>query len=103
MRQRIDVGAQIDVVIAEFARLYGEYEKLGAQIVNMDTMPRTMHGGADYEGAVGARRLRAALPRFLEQVFPNSLHDEQKKESLATTEARFWNLAPVETTTTKAA
>jgi hypothetical protein len=34
----------------------------------------------------------------LEQVFQSAAHDEQKKEPLATTEARFWNLAPVETT-----
>ena len=103
MRQRVDVGGQLDTVSAEFARLYGEYERLGAQIENMDMMPRTMHGGTDHEGAVGARRVRASLPKFFWKLFPGAVHDEMKTENLATAEARFWGLAPVETATTKAA
>ncbi|HEY5131045.1 MAG TPA: hypothetical protein VIJ35_27770 [Bradyrhizobium sp.] len=98
-RQRIDLAGQIDTVIADFARLYGEYSKLGAEIVNMpDVLPLNLHGMSNAEGAAGARRIRAAVPKLLEQVFQSAAHDEQKKEPLATTEARFWNLAPVETT-----
>jgi hypothetical protein len=95
MRKRVDVAGQLDIVIADFARLYGEYDRLGGQIVNMpDAMPQNMHGMSNHEGAVGARRVRSALPAFLERVFPNALHDEQQKESLAVSEARFWNLPP---------
>jgi predicted nucleic acid-binding Zn-ribbon protein len=65
MKRRIDVAGKLDAVIADFSRLYAEYEKLGREIVNMDVMPRDMHGGiSNHEGAVGARRVRASLPAF---------------------------------------
>ncbi len=99
MRQRVDVSGQIDQVNAESARLYRVYEELGREIVNMpDVLPRNMHGMNNHEGAVGARRVRAALPAFVQKLYPGSLHDEMKKEPLAVTEARFWNLT-VDTTT----
>src|SRR5258705_9788864 len=63
-----------------------------------DVLPRNMHGMNNHEGAVGARRVRAALPAFVQKLYPGSLHDEMKKEPLAVTEARFWNLT-VDTTT----
>jgi hypothetical protein len=94
MRQRIDVAAQFCQAIAEAARLYGIYEKLGREIVSVDVMPRTMHGTSDYESAIGAKRVRASLPPFFWKLFPGAIHDEMKTESLAVTEARYWNLAP---------
>jgi hypothetical protein len=103
MKQRIEVAGQMDGVIAEYARLYALHEKLGAQIVNMDVLPRDMHGGiSNHEGAVGARRVRASLPPFFWKLFPGAMHDEMKTENLAMTEARFWSLPP-EQAETKAA
>jgi chromosome segregation ATPase len=101
-RSRIEVAGQIDAVIADFTRLLNEYEKLGHAIANADALPRNLHGMSDHEGCIGLRRVRAALPKFLDKVYPNSLHDENLKENLATTEARHWNLAP-EQSETKAA
>jgi Tfp pilus assembly protein FimV len=104
MRRRIDLAGQLDKVIDEFSRLHSEYEKLGTEIVNMDVLPQHAHGITNHhDGALGARRVRAALPKLFDRVYPNALHDESKKEPLATTEARHWNLPPAETTTTKAA
>jgi chromosome segregation ATPase len=104
MRKRVDVAGQLDEVIAEFVRLHSAYEKLGNEIVNMDVLPQHAHGITNrHDGALGARRVRAALPKLFDRVYPNALHDESTKEPLATTEARHWNLPPVETTTTKAA
>jgi hypothetical protein len=103
MRKRIDVAAELDVAIADFARLYVEYEKLGREVVAMDALPRSLHGMANHEGAVGLRRVRASLPSFFWRLFPGALHDEMKHEPLATSEARFWSLPEAETTTTKAA
>jgi hypothetical protein len=91
-RKRIEIAGELDKVVADFARIYGEYNDLGAAIVNMDVLPRTMHGTSNYEDAIGARRVRASLPKFFWKIFPGSLHDEMKTENLATTEARFWNL-----------
>jgi hypothetical protein len=62
--------------------------------VRAGAMPENMHGMINHEGAVGLRHVAAALPAFVQKLFPRSLHDEQKKEPLATTEARFWNLPP---------
>ena len=100
MRKRVDVAGQLDEVIAEFVRLHSAYEKLGNEIVNMDVLPQHAHGITNHhDGALGARRVRAALPKLFDRVYPNALHDESTKEKLATTEARHWNLPPVETTT----
>jgi hypothetical protein len=103
-RRRIDVAGQLDAAIAAFADLYREYEKLGDEIINMpDVMPRSLHGISNVEGAQGARRVRASLPRFFWKLFPGAVYDEMKTENLATAEARFWNLLPPVETTTKAA
>jgi hypothetical protein len=94
-RKRVDIAGKLDAVSAEFARLYREYEALGREIVNMpDALPPNMHGISNVEGAVGARRVRASLPAFFWKLFPGAIHDEMKTENLATSEARFWNLAP---------
>ena len=94
-RERVDVAGELDKTVAEFARLYSRYEKLGREIVNMpDILGRNFFGMVNHEGAVGARRVRAALPAFVQTLFPGAHHDEQKKENLATSEARFWNLPP---------
>ncbi len=103
IRQRVDIACQLDTVIAEFARLYREYEKLGARIEAMDTMPRTMHGASDHEGAMGLRRVRASLPAFFWKLFPGAVYDEMKTENLATSESRFWGLAPEQPEKAKAA
>jgi hypothetical protein len=93
MRQRIDVAGKLDAISADFARVYAQYEKLGREIVNMpDTLPRSMHGMTNHEGAMGARRVRASLPAFFWKLFPGALHDEQKPETLAASETKFWNL-----------
>lgn len=94
MRARIEVACQIDAVIADFTRLFNEYEKLGHEIMNMDTMPHNMFGTANHDGSL--RRVRAALPKCLDRVYPNALFDEMKKESLKITESMCWNLAPLE-------
>ena len=104
VKKRIEVASQLDAAISDFARVYAQYEELGATIINMpDAMSHNVHGMSNHEGAVGARRVAAALPAFFLRFFPNSLHDEQKKESLAVTESRFWFGEPSETTTSKAA
>lgn len=96
-RERIDVAGEIDKAIAQLAALCSRYEKLGREIINMpDAMAvlPNMHGISNFDGAMGARRLRAALPAFVQTLYPGSNHDEQKKEPLAMSEARFWNLPP---------
>jgi hypothetical protein len=91
MREGVLLAGELDVAIANFARLYDKYEKLGREIVNTpDALPQNMHGMVNYEGA---RRVAAALPPFVQKLFPGSLHDEMKKEPLAISEARHWNLA----------
>jgi chromosome segregation ATPase len=94
-RQRVEVAGQLDAAISDFTRLFGEFEKLGNQIANMEAVPRNMHGMADHESAIGLRRVRAAFPKLMDRVFLNT-HDETKKEALAVSEARHWNLAPIE-------
>jgi hypothetical protein len=52
-------------VIADFARLFHEFEKLGHEIINTDVMPQqNMFGSVNHDGALGLRRVRAALPKF---------------------------------------
>jgi hypothetical protein len=103
-RKRIEVAGDLDQIIANLVRVYGEYEKLGREIVNMDVIPQSAHLTTNYDSALGDRRVRAALPKLFERVYPNALHDETKKESLSKSESRYWfGEPPVETTTTKAA
>ena len=103
-RKRVALAGEIDKTVATLASQYREYEQLGNEIVNMDVLPQHAHGITNrHDGALGARRVRAALPKLFDRVYPNALHDESTKEPLATTEARHWNLPPAETTTTKAA
>jgi hypothetical protein len=102
-RKRVDIAGELDQVSADFARLYAQYEALGAQIVSMDVLPRTMVGMSNHEGAVGAKRVRASLPPLFWKLFPGAIHDEMKTENLATSEARFWNLAPEHDEKSKAA
>ena len=103
-RKRVALASEIDKTVATLASQYREYEQLGNEIVNMDVLPQHAHRITNrHDGALGARRVRAALPKLFDRVYPNALHDESTKEPLATTEARHWNLPPVETTTTKAA
>jgi hypothetical protein len=97
-RERIDVSAEIDAVMAgDLAKLWGRYEALGREILNMpDAVPMSSSfGKLNHEGIMGLRRVAAASPKFMISWFPRALHDEMKKESLATSEARFWNL-PIE-------
>lgn len=96
-RKRVALAGEIDKTVATLASQYREYEQIGNEIVNTDPLPLNLHGMNNAEGAAGARRIRAAVPKLLEQVFQSAAHDEQKKEPLATTEVRFWNLAPAET------
>lgn len=95
-RQRIAVAGDLDKAIAEFERVYRKYELLGREIANMpDAVAMTSSFGMlNHEGVVGLRRVAAALPKFVALFFPGAMHDELKKEPLALTEARFWNLAP---------
>jgi uncharacterized membrane protein YdfJ with MMPL/SSD domain len=63
MKKRIAKAGEIDAAIADFARLYHEYEALGREIIDMpDALPPSVHGIRNYEGAVGLRRVAAALP-----------------------------------------
>jgi hypothetical protein len=104
MRQRTEVAGQIDEVVAEFTRLFTEYEKLGREIANMpDILPANIFGMTNHDDALGWRRVRACLPKLLDRVYPNAQHDEMKKEALAISEERHWNLPPVETDETRAA
>jgi hypothetical protein len=92
-RKRIAVAHELDAVIGELASVYREFESIGHSILNMpDALPPNINGTLDLEGVVAARRVRAALPAFVQTLYPGANHDEQKKEDLATSEARFWNL-----------
>jgi hypothetical protein len=94
MRKRIENAAQIDAWLAAGASLFDVRAKLGTEIVNMDVMPRTMHGTSNYEEAMGARRLRASLPAWISKLFPGAVHDEMPRQPLAISEAQFWSLPP---------
>jgi hypothetical protein len=97
MKNRIAKAGEIDAAIADFARLYHEYEALGREIIDMpDALPPSVHGIRNYEGAVGLRRVAAALPPFMQRFFRGALHDERKREPLAVTEARHRGLPAVE-------
>lgn len=104
MRNRIIIAGDLDKVAAEFARLYAQYEALGGKIENMPgALPRTNAGMTNHEGVVGARRVRASLPKFFWKLFPGAIHDEMPTDALANSEARFWNLSPEQPDKAKAA
>jgi len=97
MKERIALAGQIDSVVADLTQLLVEFEKLGHEIANSPgIMPSNMFGMVSNDDAIGLRRVRASLPKIFDRVFPNAQHDEMKKENLATTEARHWNLPPIE-------
>jgi hypothetical protein len=93
IRKRISVAGQIDGAIADLTKLLLEFERLGQDIANTpDIPPSNMFGVVDHSNALGLRRVRAALPKIFDRIYPNAQHDEMKKENLATTEALHWNL-----------
>jgi hypothetical protein len=97
MRKRIATASEFDAVVAEFARVFAEFLKQGRNIIDMpDALPRNMHGMTNFDEVIGLRRVAAALPPFVQKLFPGSPYDEIKKEPLATSEARYWNLPAAE-------
>jgi len=98
MKKRIEVSGRIDSVIADLLTpLLDEYEKLGGEIVNMpDVVSRSIFGVASNESALGLRRVRAALPKIFDRIYPNAQYDEMKKAPLEKSEAEHWNLPPAE-------
>jgi hypothetical protein len=98
MKKRVEVSGQIDSVIADLLTpLLDEYEKLGGEIVNMpDVVSRSIFGVASNEAALSLRRLRAALPKIFDRIFPNAQYDEMKKAPLEKSEAEYWNLPPAD-------
>ena len=104
-RKRVHLAGKIDDAIAEFARLLAEFESLGEDIANIEPAPANLHGmpATNHDAAIGWRRLRAAMPAFIQKLYPGSHHDEMPKMDLKTAESRFWNLAPVETNSTSKA
>ena len=105
MRQRIQVAARLDAVIAEFSLAFQEFEKLGHQIATVpDLFARNMHGAmSQAEEIAGDLRVRSALPKWFLKFFPGALHHERPQMSLEASEIQTWNLAPAETTTAAAA
>ncbi|PAY05447.1 hypothetical protein CK489_29120 [Bradyrhizobium sp. UFLA03-84] len=91
-RKRVDVAGQLDAAIAEVDRLFKEYEQLGGDVIALGALPTNIMGMADREAAVGLRRVRAAMPRWVEKLYPGAAHDEMPREPLAVTEAQNWNL-----------
>jgi hypothetical protein len=73
--------------------------EFGRRTVTADILPQTMFGVVNHDSAIGLRRVRAALSKCFDRIFPNAQHDEMRKESLATTEERHWNLPPIESET----
>jgi uncharacterized protein involved in exopolysaccharide biosynthesis len=68
--QRIDLAGQLDQAIAALAGLYQQYQKLGRAIVDTpDALPQNLHGmmATSHETFLGDRRVRAAVPKFLER------------------------------------
>jgi hypothetical protein len=99
MVARVKVAGQIDSVVADLTQLLSEFEKLGNQIANMEVaVPHNMLGMSNHENAIGLRRVRAALPKLFDRIFPNSLRDEMQKTPLEKSEAAHWNL-PLESET----
>jgi hypothetical protein len=98
MKKRIEVSGRIDSVITDLLTpLLDEYEKLGGEIVNMpDVVSRSIFGVASNESALGLRRVRAALPKIFDRIYPNAQYDEMKKAPLEKSEAEHWNLPPAE-------
>jgi hypothetical protein len=98
MRKRIDLSGEIDSVVAGLTPLLIEFEKLGREIANTPgILPSNMFGMVNHDD--GLRRVRACLPKLFDRIYPNALHDEQKKEALKISEARHWNLPPIESET----
>jgi predicted nucleic acid-binding Zn-ribbon protein len=104
MRERIAVAAKLDSIIGEFSAALAEYDRLGHAIKTVpDLLARNIHGMAHGEEIEGNRRVRSALPRVFLRFFPGALHEERPAMSLEASEIQTWALAPVETTTAKAA
>jgi hypothetical protein len=56
----------------------------------------SMFGVSNHDDAIGLRRVRAALPKLFDRIYPSAVFHEMKKEVLASAEARHWNLAAEE-------
>jgi hypothetical protein len=93
MKERIVVAGEIDAVIADLTKLIVKFEGLGQEISNTDSRTNAF-GMSNHESAIGLRRVRAALPKIFDRIYPNAAYDEMKKEKLSTAEAAHWNLPP---------
>jgi hypothetical protein len=96
-RRRIGLSAKIDVALAALLPLIEEWDAVGLQIANEPGLyPRNAYGTGmgQLDEIVGNRRLRAALSKRFDSVFPNATFDERRKETLEASETRIWNLPP---------
>jgi hypothetical protein len=96
-RQRIGIAAQIDDAIAALLLLVEKFDSVGASIANTpDLYPLNAFGTGmgQLDEIRGDRRLRAAISKRFEKIYPGAGFDEKRKESLLDSEVRIWNLPP---------
>jgi hypothetical protein len=96
-RERIQIAAQIDDAIAALLLLVDKFDSVGASIANVpDLYPLNAFGTGmgQLDEIRGDRRLRAAISKRFEKIYPGAGFDEKRKESLFDSETRIWNLPP---------
>jgi hypothetical protein len=94
-RQRIGIAAKIDDAIAALLPLIQEFDDVGQQIANTPGLyAKNMFGSGmgQLDEIRGDRRLRAAISKRFEKIFPGAGFDEMRKEKLQDSEARVWSL-----------
>jgi hypothetical protein len=101
-----DDDAQIDIVIADLTRLVEKRAQKLTKYINLDVMPRTMHGMINTDEVHGMRRLAAAMRPLLLKISPNMPRDDVTEQlPLAVADRRYFGLGdePAKTAATKAA
>ena len=104
MRQRVAAAARMDAAFSEAASAYGDFERLGRELQSFPDLGIAVSGNmSHWETVTGFRRIAACLPTFFMKLFPTTWTNEDARQSLAKSEADFWQLPPVETIASKAA
>jgi hypothetical protein len=95
---RIQAAAAIDQAFADFSKAWSEYAELGKQLFNAAADDHANNIHSFTESVDGMLRLAAALPHqpFYDLRWRHSFAPIGTSSSLASAEAAFWRLSPVD-------
>jgi hypothetical protein len=95
MRARVAAAAKMDTAFGELAEAFADFERLGRELQSFPDLRIAQSGNmSHWETVTGFRRIAAALPAFFAKLPSTTWSSSDARQSLAVSEANFWQLPP---------